>query len=101
MLFFRDHASKLFIFNSVYTPDEIVRRAMSEIGRTDYDLFTNNCEHFATWCRYGIAISLQAMKGAEVVETADTVTTGFTVFAGVVGFVAAAAGIGVTLLKLL
>ncbi|PVD22503.1 hypothetical protein C0Q70_18317 [Pomacea canaliculata] len=85
----------------VYTPDEIVRRAMSEIGRTDYDLFTNNCEHFATWCRYGIAISLQAMKGAEVVETADTVTTGFTVFAGVVGFVAAAAGIGVTLLKLL
>jgi len=30
-----------------FSPDEIVRRARSKIGRWDYDLVMNNCEHFA------------------------------------------------------
>ena len=31
-------------------PDEIVRRARSCLGNTDYSVFSNNCEHFCTWC---------------------------------------------------
>lgn len=38
---------------ALYTPDEIVRRAESRLGERAYNLFTNNCETFATWCRCG------------------------------------------------
>lgn len=33
--------------------DDVIERAHSRIGETQYDLFTNNCEHFATWCKTG------------------------------------------------
>lgn len=32
---------------------EIVSRARGRIGSRGYDLFENNCEHFANWCRSG------------------------------------------------
>ena len=35
-------------------------RAKSKLGTTGYALLTNNCEHFAIWCRTGKAISTQA-----------------------------------------
>jgi len=31
------------------TPDESVARAEAMLGRSGYDLFANNCEHFVTW----------------------------------------------------
>ena len=37
----------------VYTPDEIMERAYSRMGEREYDLLSNNCENFATWCRCG------------------------------------------------
>jgi hypothetical protein len=37
----------------LYSPRETVRRAKSLIGRTDYNLVSNNCEHFAWWCKTG------------------------------------------------
>ncbi|CAF0919384.1 unnamed protein product [Rotaria sp. Silwood1] len=42
--------------------DEILRRAHSALGFSGYDLMLNNCEHFAHWCRYGIAISDQVFS---------------------------------------
>lgn len=33
--------------------DDVIERAHSRLGETKYDLFTNNCEHFATWCKTG------------------------------------------------
>ena len=36
-----------------------VERAKSQLGRTDYDLNDRNCEHFATWCVTGKAVSKQ------------------------------------------
>ena len=35
--------------------DEIIQRAKSRLGKCKgtYNLVSNNCEHFANWCRYG------------------------------------------------
>lgn len=56
---FRDHS------NQFYSPDEIVERALArQDERIDYNLLTNNCEHFVTKCRYGVAISGQAVATA-------------------------------------
>jgi len=38
---------------SDYTKNEIVQRAKSRLGESDYNLVWNNCENFATWCRCG------------------------------------------------
>ncbi|XP_067655805.1 phospholipase A and acyltransferase 4-like [Haliotis asinina] len=34
---------------------QIVKDALSKVGRQGYNLFSSNCEHFATWCRNGTA----------------------------------------------
>lgn len=41
------------------TPTRWAARAASMIGRSGYDLFSNNCEHFATWCVTGEHSSAQ------------------------------------------
>lgn len=43
----------------LYTPAETVLRARERIGETEYNLFTNNCEHFAIWCKTGLSESAQ------------------------------------------
>lgn len=46
--------------HTVAYEDEVVfQRAHSRLGERQYDLFTNNCEHFATWCKTGRSESLQ------------------------------------------
>lgn len=44
--------------------DQIVRNAESRIGERDYNLVTNNCEHFATWAVTGSAGSSQVRRWA-------------------------------------
>lgn len=48
--------------------DEVVRRAERRLGEQGYDLISNNCEHFATWCRTGSARCAQwgKFRGAAV-----------------------------------
>lgn len=52
----------------LFTPEETIRRAKSRLGETNYNLITNNCEHYAIWCKTGIKEShqvdalLQAMR---------------------------------------
>lgn len=43
----------------LYSPEETVARARSRLGETSYNFFTNNCEHFAIWCKTGVSESLQ------------------------------------------
>lgn len=53
----------------IYSPEETVKRAYSRLGETSYNMIQNNCEHFAIWCKTGIAESyqvnaiLKVMKG--------------------------------------
>ena len=38
---------------TIYSPEETVRRAESQLGEGDYNIVFNNCEHFAVWCKTG------------------------------------------------
>lgn len=49
-------------YESHYSPDEIVRRARSRLGESDYRLLTNNCEHFCNWCVSGVSRSAQVER---------------------------------------
>ena len=44
---------------TVFSENEIIRRARSRMGEQGYDLLTNNCEHFARWCVTGENVSHQ------------------------------------------
>lgn len=37
----------------------IVQDAVSKVGNTKYNMFWQNCENFATYCRYGVNSSQQ------------------------------------------
>ncbi|XP_019621168.1 PREDICTED: uncharacterized protein LOC109467593 [Branchiostoma belcheri] len=45
-----------------YTHDETVIRAQNKLGETRYNWISNNCEHFATWCRTGVYESSQVER---------------------------------------
>lgn len=36
-----------------FIPEDVVRRAESRLGERQYNLVSNNCEHFANWCKTG------------------------------------------------
>jgi hypothetical protein len=40
-------------YGSCDSPDIVIARAKSKLGESGYNLFDNNCEHFATWCKTG------------------------------------------------
>jgi len=42
-----------------YTPEECYERAKACINNSNYSLISNNCEHFAIWCKTGISMSTQ------------------------------------------
>lgn len=43
----------------LYSPEETVERAESQLGKGEYNLAVNNCEHFAVWCKTGLHKSYQ------------------------------------------
>uniref|UniRef100_A0A915PJG8 LRAT domain-containing protein n=1 Tax=Setaria digitata TaxID=48799 RepID=A0A915PJG8_9BILA len=45
---------------SPFPPIIVVDRALLMLGKTNYNLLLNNCEHFAKYCRYGLKESNQA-----------------------------------------
>jgi hypothetical protein len=56
-------------------PDEVVARAESKLGQSGYNLFNNNCEHFARWCVTGRAESGQVVTAAAAVGGVGVVST--------------------------
>ncbi len=57
--------------------DAVCARALSSLGRVDYDLIHSNCEHFARWCMTGKRRSHQ-------VRRALYTAAGLGIFTGVV-----------------
>jgi hypothetical protein len=43
----------------IYDAKERVSRARGKLGEDSYNIVFNNCEHFVTWCFYGIKSSSQ------------------------------------------
>ena len=64
-----------------FSPNETVRRARSQIGRRkgEYNLATNNCEHFARECKSGKSESKQVQKVVAGVAVAASVVVATTV----------------------
>lgn len=50
------------ISNKPLSGEEVAQRAEKLVGTTSYSLLWDNCEHFVTYCRYGIPVSLQTDK---------------------------------------
>ncbi|KAI9996782.1 hypothetical protein PInf_000044 [Phytophthora infestans] len=64
--------------------DEVVQRAMSRLGETQYSCLAHNCEHFVTWARYGLGASPQVTSNANQVLAGAMVGA---VVGGMAGFV--------------
>lgn len=45
-----------------YLPEIVMQRAESRLGEQQYQLLTNNCEHFANWCKTGKNESQQLLE---------------------------------------
>lgn len=45
--------------SKIYSPEETIKRAKSRLGEKGYNIVTNNCEHFAIWCKTGEHVSYQ------------------------------------------
>ncbi|ESK41255.1 hypothetical protein P256_00244 [Acinetobacter nectaris CIP 110549] len=56
----------------IYSPKEVVERARSRLGEKNYSLLTNNCEHFAVWCKTGVKGSKQVEGILETIFGADS-----------------------------
>ncbi|SKA54676.1 lecithin retinol acyltransferase family protein [Photobacterium toruni] len=57
------------------TLEDSYNRAVSCIGMKGYDVLESNCEHFALWCRTGVAFSGQALgKYSDKFEVCSTVS---------------------------
>ena len=54
---------------------DIISTAKQHVGKNwDYNFFTNNCEHFASMCRYGKKISLQSLGITDIKSGSITVS---------------------------
>lgn len=52
---------------TIYSPEETVKRAESQLGKGKYNLVFNNCEHFAVWCKTGVRESSQVQRFIEAI----------------------------------
>ncbi len=52
----------------LYTQEETVKRAESRLGERSYNIATNNCEHFAIWCKTGVSESTQVENFLQMIR---------------------------------
>jgi len=69
---------------NAYPPNDIVERAVFQLGARNYNILWSNCEHFVKWCRYGSKRSDQAtlIKSCLIGATA-LVVSNFSLVAGI------------------
>ncbi|CAF3297228.1 unnamed protein product [Rotaria sp. Silwood2] len=51
-----------------FSNEETLERAISNLGKRGYSLFSNNCEHWARWCRTGDSYSEQVINFRDFVK---------------------------------
>lgn len=73
--------------------DLAVERAESQLGQSGYSLFSNNCEHFATWCVLDRTKSAQVNGAKAAGALATSTAAGAAASIGIVSGVGAAAGL--------
>ena len=71
------------IAHQIFSGPETVQRARSMVNKEGYNLLINNCEHFVTWCKYGMKAANTLEKAAMGVSAPMTAGAGG--FAGAVG----------------
>jgi hypothetical protein len=64
------------IENRIKDNNNTVSVAYKYLGRRGYNLFSNNCEHFAVFCKTGIAISLQSIFFQKQVDRSHEIFSG-------------------------
>jgi hypothetical protein len=74
-------------------PLAVVSRAESKLGSTEYNLVTNNCEHFATWCCTAKTASQQVRMVSSLTTSGAAAATSLGATAGVVSAVGSVAGV--------
>lgn len=52
----------MYVYGESDDTHEVLQRAMSRLGEREYDPFTNNCEHFARWCKTGQGCCTQVIS---------------------------------------
>jgi hypothetical protein len=52
----------------IFSAEETVERARSRLGEKGYNFVTNNCDHFALWCKIGKHRSLQAERVKDTIR---------------------------------
>jgi Lecithin retinol acyltransferase len=57
--FARGSEIELVVHENALSKEEIISNARSRLDEDDYGVFSNNCEHFATWCATGNSQSKQ------------------------------------------
>lgn len=57
---------------SCFDPETVISRAESKLAERKYNAFTNNCEHFALWCKTGVSSSEQINKATDTLKVAGT-----------------------------
>ncbi|XP_071849461.1 uncharacterized protein [Apostichopus japonicus] len=72
-------------------PDLVIVRAVSRLGKEGYNLFTNNCEHFATFCKTGVYRSDQIYQTQ--IGLQSLILKSFILLIRLIFFVAVAEGI--------
>lgn len=73
--------------------DTVIERAESKLDSKEYNLVTNNCEHFATWCCTGRTASQQVRMATSLTSSGAAAATTIGATAGVVGAVGSVAGL--------
>jgi hypothetical protein len=56
-------------FHSKFSRQEIIDRAKSRLGDSDYNVVFNNCEHFVSWCIHDKSISKQIRTHAALTSS--------------------------------
>lgn len=74
-------------------PQIVIDRAESKLGSKEYNLVTNNCEHFATWCCTGHTASQQVRMVSSLTTNGAATAASLGTTAAVVGAVGSVAGV--------